>query len=157
MRRRELLALTASGLAATAGCLAGDDTGDSTDSTQSPAASATPTATPGQGSLVQAVSVDALKPGIIELGNPDSLGVFGEDERQYLALNVVPTAGDAPEPSAFAFMLDGEAYPPVEKTRGIWRPYKPDDEEAEYAPARAGWLLFDLPAPAPDASTTHLT
>ena len=152
MRRRELLTLAAGTLATAAGCLESSD-GAGPTATQTP--SETPTATDSEDAAVSDVAVDSLQPGLIELGTPDSISVFGDD-RQFLFLDVTPESGGGPDPSAFAFVLDGETYTPIEETRRIWRRYN-EGEGAEYAPNLAGWLLFDLPATADDASTAHLT
>lgn len=152
MRRRELLTLAAGTLATAAGCL---ESGDGAGPTATQTTSETPTATDSEDSAVGDVTVDSLQPGIIEMGTPDSIGVFGDD-RQFIFLHVNPGPGEAPDPSAFAFELDGSEYAPVEKTQRIWRRYN-EGEDAEYSPDLAGWLLFDLPETADDASTARLT
>ncbi len=161
MRRRDMLVLTASALAATAGCLSeggpegsGSTTSETPTRTETPSRTDTPTATPAAGD-VEAVALESLQPGLIELGTPDSISVFGEDEGQYLFLEVTPGAG-GPDPTAFAFELDGSAYAPVEKTRRIWRRYN-EGEAAEYSPDSGGWLLFELPETADDPESARLT
>jgi len=180
MRRRELLALAAGGLAAAAGCLdesrgptesddpgGADGTGSeqrtdrstvtdettptptATDAPETPETSVTP-----EPKDVREVTVDALQPGLIELGTPDSITVTGETRWQYLFLEV--TGGeDPPARSSFVFELDGTGYPPIEETRGIWRAYN-EDESEQYQPSSPGWLLFELPASAADPETTRL-
>lgn len=171
MRRRELLALAAGGLAATAGCLgdsrdparsdgpADDGTGDDSRTDRSTAtATETSTATDApetpEPTDVREVSVDSLQPGLIELGTPDSITLSEESRGQYLFLAV--TGGENPPArSEFTFELGGTDYAPVEKTRGLWRSYN-EDESAQYQPSSPGWLLFELPASVNDLETAQL-
>lgn len=160
MHRRTFLTAAATGLAATAGCLgSGSDPGESTDGTDddptdtsTPAPTATPTREPA---TVKSVSMAGLQPGYIELGTPDSIGVFGESEGQSLFVSVQTGPENSPAHSDFAFKLDGEAYAPVTKTRRLWRRSE-SEFGSEYTPDAGGWLLFDLPATADDPDSARL-
>lgn len=159
MRRRRLLALAASGLATTAGCTGPEDaTSDETDdSGTDPGKETTPTDPPDSTEKreVQSISVDSLQPGVIELTNPDSIGVVGESRGQYLFLDVTGGAENAPSPSELEFELDGTDYAPMEKTRRLWRSYN-EESGKQYSADDGGWLLFELPATAEDPSSAGL-
>lgn len=151
MRRRHLLALCGAGLAGLAGCASDQPTDDPSgagrsDGVDSPDDTATtPDRTPPAGSL--AASVLALQPAVVTLATPDSLGVSGEPDTQYLFLSVAVTAGDPPPRSALTFRFDGDEYGPLEteEPTAFWRRYH--DEPSRYdADSGEGWVCFPLPA-----------
>ena len=136
MRRRHLLALCGAGLAGLAGCASDQPTADT---------ATTPDRASPAGSL--AASVLALQPAVVTLATPDSLGVSGEPDTQYLFLSVSVTAEDPPARPALTVRFDGDKYGPLEteEPREFWRRYH--DERSRYdADSGEGWVCFPLPA-----------
>lgn len=165
MQRRSFLALGATGLAATAGCLSGDsdspnengdgNAGDDPTDTATPDPTETPTATP-KPATVESVSMAGLQPAYIELGTPDSIGVFGEDRGQSLYVSVAVGEENPPDVLDFEFELDDHAVKPVTKTLNLWRRSE-EQFGPEYTPEDGGWLLFDLPEMADNPDSARLT
>lgn len=147
MRRRTLLASSATLLGAgLAGCL-GDSGGGTTTAAPTPEAT---TEAPTTERTTEATTYDAsvsasferLQPNVVLLGI-DSLGVRPKGH-QYVFFRVDVTDGDPPERAAFGFRFDGERYPPGVDTGGmLWRDSEGDDR---YTADRGdGWLVFELP------------
>jgi hypothetical protein len=167
MKRRSFLAFSAGGLAATAGCLggegnpengdgnAGDDPTDTQTPTDAPTETDTPTPTP-KPTTVERVSMAGLQPARIELGTPDSIGVFGETEGQSLYVSVDIGDENPPKLLDFEFELDNHSVKPVTETRNLWRRSE-EQFGPEYTPEEGGWLLFDLPATAENPDSARLT
>lgn len=162
MRRRELLGLTASALAATAGCTAEEETAtdEPTPSESPPTDTPTPadttptdsTATPTP-NTVESVTLEALQPGLVKMASPDSLGVISEDDSQYLLVSVAVTDEGGPAREEFSLSLDDTTYAPREIER-LWRTF--DGEPQAYSAAGGGLLVFELAATAADPSTAQL-
>ncbi|WP_435176126.1 hypothetical protein [Halorussus sp. AFM4] len=154
MRRRTLLALTGSSVAGLTGCLGGTRTGGTTDSTTDAATGTTADSTgttdrrTTDETTVNAdvsIAVDALQPGLVTRGTPDSIGVHPTDG-QYLLLDVTAEGPAPPSADDFAFQLGETARMPVtmEQSRRIWRfhgekNWRYDGDSGE------GLLLFELP------------
>lgn len=154
MNRRTVLALVAGGITATAGCLSSSDEDEPASSpTSTDTATSTPTTEPA---TVESISSTALQPARIELGSPDSIGVFREDEGQSLYVSVAVGEENPPERSAFSFEFDGGSVNPVSKTRNIWRRSEAEFD-SEYTKSDGGWLLFDLPTRIQNPETAQLT
>lgn len=155
MHRRTVLALCASGLAGTAGCLStgagpgsgpGDD--EATDgSTDAPAVSPSPDATPVDGVVVDDL---AVRKAVAYESLMGSGGVLAAPDRQYVVASV--RSGRSLEADAFAFETDADS----------WEPGLPDTTgAANYAVAgreggllgtaasdgTSGYLAFAVPSP----------
>lgn len=89
------------------------------------------------------VSVDdaSVTPDVVVLNSPDSIGVFGDPDRQFVV--VTATAGDdPPERDAFELAAGDETYAPMlDLARGLWERDRP------YGEADSGWLAFWVPKP----------
>jgi len=154
--RRDLLAAGGLGLAGLAGCLdtAGTDastpSGTPTDtdtSTPSGTPTGADTATPAGNGAALSVTVERLQPAVVELMTPDSIGVSGGEDTQYLSLRLDVTDGDPPAREALTFRFDGESHGlvPVDRQFGLWRQYNHGQDRYD-ADRGAGWALFELPA-----------
>ncbi len=152
MKRRTYL-ITSATLVATTGCLneANDDNGqgsdggtdtpaDSDGGTDTPDNSDGGTATPEPSTVV--VQQSTVQPAYVQLGTPDSIGVFG-DGGQYYLVEVTHEDGPVPSLSDFTLTIDGSDYTPKD-LRGLW---VDGDYGVEYdTEAGSGWLVFEVPA-----------
>ncbi|WP_135663904.1 hypothetical protein [Halorhabdus rudnickae] len=166
MHRRTLLTLGGIGLAGLAGCL--DTTGTSDEVSTEPTSS-TPTdtdtstrtetdastetdtdtstePTTGEGNGRLSVTVERHQPAVVELTNPDSIGLTGGEKTQYLYLWVEVTEGDPPMREDLAFRLAGDRHElrPAEQPFRLWRAYNHSEERYD-AKRGSGWVLFELP------------
>lgn len=172
MKRRDVLALCGAAAAGLAGCTsnASDDGGDADTATDTidadptvtttptdtttpdPTTEPDPTSSPEPEDSALSVSLDALQPGVVELTNPDSIGVSGRGQSLFLDVEVV--AGDAPAASEFAFVVGDTVHEPVTELRRVYRQY---NHQSAYDPvAGEGWILFELPEVG-DYSNARLT
>lgn len=161
MHRRNFLALGAAGLASMAGCSSESSDPDDAETGDDPTPTATPEPTPTvtptpEPATVDGVSMAGLQPARIEMGTPDSIGVFGDSNGQSLFVSVEVGEANPPERGAFAFELDGQRVAPVAETRRVWRRSEGQFGEA-YTAEAGGWLLFDLPATAENPDSARLT
>ncbi len=165
MRRRQLLALSGSLLAGSAGCLSASAP-EATDPTSTESRTTTESSTTAETTSTKptstepttettstveyadvSVELDALQPGLVTMTTPDSIGVSGRD-RRYLLVDVsIGEGGESPTRDEFAFEFDGATHrpEPMEDPWRVWRFY--DDEGALYDRGSSGdgLLVFELP------------
>jgi len=146
MHRRDALVGTAGVVAALAGCLSdegspgGDDS--DTDGTDGRAETA-------DDPRIDGVELDTLLPGVVETTSPDSVGVRGDADSQYLYLNVTVAEDADPIPGDdFTFALGGRDHGRATYDHEFehWRS---GDGSGYSSDTGTGWLLFELPE-APD-------
>lgn len=162
MKRRTYLISSAT-LVATTGCLGPSQESDPDGSTGGQGGDGTGSPTPtdssgddqgGEGSGDDSAGDDpagtssvtmskpVVQPGYVQLGTPDSIGVFG-DAGQYLLVHASHEDGPVPGRSEFSLTVGDTEYAP-EELRGLW---VDGDYGVEYdAEAGSGWLVFDVPA-----------
>lgn len=165
MNRRQLLASLAAGAVAVPGCLddangAGDgspsatSTRPSTGTVPDGAVEETPSGTPardGTGTGTE-TDVDFVReafavPELVAPDSPDSFGVYGDRDEQYVVALLAAQRGAAPPASDVELVADGEPYPAETEVGGQgWALF---DYDASYSPDddRGGWVVFRLPKP----------
>ncbi|WP_115864006.1 hypothetical protein [Halorussus litoreus] len=159
MRRRQLLALSGSLLAGSAGCLSASapeaTDPESTDTTSTESHRTTERSTTAETTSTEttstveyadlAVELDALQPGLVTMNTPDSIGVSGRDQRYLLVDVSTGEGGEAPARDEFAFEFDGATHrpEPMDEPWRVWRFY--DDEDALYDRGSGGLLVFEFP------------
>lgn len=164
MNRRQYLSVCGASIAGLAGCSGGpgsDDTPAGPNGSDEPTATpgtadATSTANPTAGGPTLSVTPDRLQRAVVELTNPDSIGLRGGSDTQYLYLDVAVTAGEPPARSDLEFRFDGAQYDlgEVRQTFGLYRAYSSGDTRYD-GERESGWLVFELPATG-DASDAAL-
>ena len=162
MHRRDLLAAFAAGAVASPGCLS-----DSTGGGDGPR-SATPTGTPtetvppgtagetvtGTESGPDATATGALVdeafavPELAAPNSPDSFGVYGDRDEQFVVALLAARSGTAPPLDDIALVAGGERYPATtDVSRQRWGLF---DYGTPYLPERDafdGWVVFRVPNP----------
>lgn len=149
MRRRAFLSVVGASAAAVAGCAGRDDGSPSASETGSPSTSGTGSpartgTTRGrdretENSSTVEIHETELRPGLVLRTTPDAYGVYDESER-YLSVEA-SVAGEQPDPSAFALLVDGKRYRPLGDRPGGFRV----PEMAAYAGSGPSELLFGIP------------
>ena len=142
--RRRFLGGVVAGVAGIAGCLdrSGSDPGTSS-KTPEPTVGTETTARPVADVTVRDVTV---RPEVMALDSPDSIGPYGERGDQFLVANVA-TEDDAPR-NAFALEAGGEAFEPTTSVGGtqIHQLFTEDGRADPYRNGE-GRLLFRCPKP----------
>lgn len=169
MNRRALLGVLATGLGSAAGCLALDrgvpgttTDEDATTRSSTTTAPSTPDAVTTTGAersttdqppdvTVRASAIEVV-PQYVAMNTPDSVGVFGGRDEQFVLAGVAVTGSPAPPPDEFV-LVAGDASYGVDTDAGrfgnrLWdreRPYGGDDRSH-------GLLVFPVPKPLPTGS-----
>ncbi|WP_435334621.1 hypothetical protein [Haloarchaeobius sp. TZWWS8] len=167
MRRRSLLASLATGLAASAGCLAGDDspgtsTGTKTyhDTNSQTIDSGTTGTTPKNtgGGFAEPVTLGdttleltsaTTQHSYFHLTSPDTMGVEAADG-QFFFVGVRVTEGDAPGPDSFDVRVGDETYDlttSLADRDSYDSPVAAGNGQYYTREEGAGWLATDVPAP----------
>jgi len=139
--RRSILATVAA--VAGAGCIGSTaDPGTPSDTTTSERPTTTTTASETADVTVSEVTVS---PGVVIRTSPDSIGVSGAGDEQFVVATVAADGTPAPDRSAFALETAGKAFGPAEGVGGLggrlWRRGDP------YEDGSAGWIAFVVPKP----------
>lgn len=159
MNRRELLAALAAGAVGVPGCLSSNGAGGGSPTatpTQTPTETVsdrTDGGTPGSSAgTTTASAADFVReafavPELVAPNSPDSFGVYGDRDEQYVVALLAAQEGTEPPAAEVELVADGEPYPAeTDVGRQGWAlfdydgSYSPDDD-------RVGWVVFQLPNP----------
>lgn len=154
--RRRFLGTVAAGLSGGAGCLDRGVSGSGTSPTPSgrPDESETEPERPDADVTVRDVTV---RPEVVALKTPDSIGPYGGRGDQFLLARVAAAGEDPPMRDEFAFEVDGETFAPTTTVDGIRiRQLRVEGGRADPYESGAGWLVFQCPKPV-DANGAALT
>ena len=153
--RRRFLGGAVACVAGVAGCLSRPDSDPGTASKTSEPADGTETT----GRRIAGVTVRdvTVRPEVVALLTPDSIGPYGERGHQFLIADVAAAGDDAPTTDGFALEVGGGTFEPVTAVDGARiRQVRTEDGRADLYENGEGRLLFRCPKPV-DAEGSELT
>ena len=147
--RRDVLGLSGAGIALLAGCTNTSPDSGSTATTETVEESTEPydTTEPRTTTETYDVSIEEVDvtPEIVAPNTPDSIGVYGERDEQFVVVQYLTDGETKPDWSDFSLVAEGDAYEPEDPERTYYGYSLWDDEG--YVNSTEGYLIFSLPKP----------